>query len=216
MSISEKLRYFEFFEDFTNEELEQLTMFMDESNHEKEDIIINENKEATTVFFILKGRVKIFKMLSGASNFLTILEKNDIFGEVSFVDKKLRTASAVAIEDTHTASMNLEHFNVISKQNPQLGIKFIKSLMKELTRKFRAVNDGLDIKSSDYTIHELIESGQKIKVSTTFETEYIGKILYADKSQAIPMLKIDSNDQVILIPFNQVKAIILPSKYGHF
>lgn len=216
MSINERLESFPFFEDFTRDELSQLATFMEDKEFKNGEIIIDEVHSSTSMFFILKGRVKIFRMLTKASNFITILEPTDLFGDVSFVDQQTRSASASACEDVRLAEFSLEHFDVISRQQPQLGIKFLMRLAREITRKFRAVDSGVDVKSSDQTINDLIVSGQEIRISTTSGVDYHCKITYADKSQALPMLKIDVKGQMILVPFNQVKTITLPNKYGKF
>jgi len=179
------------------------------------EVIFNEQSPTTAVYFILHGRVTIYRSLMGYSNFITILEKNDIFGEVAFVDQQTRSAAANALDDTQVAKFNYDHFDIIQKQSPVIGMKLLKALMKELTQKFRAVNAGIDLKSSEQTISELISSKQKVKISTE-NTEYICAIMYADKTGVNPFVKIDLNGQTILIPFSQIRSIALPNKYGKF
>ncbi len=215
MAMFEKLRDNPFFAGFAEEELRVLADFTEEQNFKEGEIIFNEQSPTTAVYFILHGRVTIYRSLMGCSNFITILEKNDIFGEVAFVDQQARSAAANALDDTQVAKFNYDHFDVIQKQNPVIGMKLLKALMKELTQKFRAVNAGIDLKSSEQTISELISSKQKVKISTE-NTEYICAIMYADKTGVNPFVKIDLNGQTILIPFSQIRSIALPNKYGKF
>ncbi len=215
MTMMQNLRDNPFFNDFTDDELHVLSNFTEEQNFHEGETILTEQSPTTAVYFILHGRVTIFRSLMGCSNFLTILEKNDIFGEVAFADQQARSAAANALDDTAVARFNYDHFDVIQKQNPVIGMKLLRSLMRELTQKFRAVNSGIDLKSSEQTISELISTKQKVKI-TTENAEYICAIMYADKSGVNPFVKIDLTGQTILIPFSQIRSIALPNKYGKF
>lgn len=215
MSLTDKLRDNPLFSEFNAEELAGLADLTAEVEYKAGDVIFDEKSPTTAVYFILNGRVNIFKMLHGVSNFLTILEKNDVFGEVSFADHQERSASASALDDAQIAKFAYEHFDVIQQQHPVIGMKLLKALMKELTRKFRAVNAGLDVKSSEQTLYDLITTKQKVKISTN-ETDYICAIMYSDKSGPNPFIKIDLAGQTVLIPFHQIKSISLPNKYGKF
>ncbi len=215
MSLFQSLRDNPFFNDFTDDEMRILADFAEEQSYKEGEVIFSEQSPTTAVFFIVHGRVTIFRSLMGCSNFLTILEKNDIFGEVAFVDQQARSAAANALDDTSVAKFNYDHFDIIQKQSPVIGMKLLKALMRELTQKFRAVNAGIDLKSSEQTISELISSKQKVKISTE-NAEYICAIMYADKSGVNPFVKIDLTGQTILIPFSQIRSIALPNKYGKF
>ncbi|KAF1081770.1 MAG: hypothetical protein GQF41_2110 [Candidatus Rifleibacterium amylolyticum] len=215
MSISDKLRENQLFSEFTGDELELLATFMEEASFDEGQPIFSEQSPTTAVYFILSGRVTIYRALVGASNFITILEKNDIFGEIAFVDQQYRSASANALDATTVAMFEYSHFDIIQNQSPLLGIKLLKAIIREITRKFRAVNSNIDLKSSEQTINDLIIGRQKVKI-TTDSAEYICIIMYADKSGTNPLVKIDLSGQTILIPFSQIRTICLPNKYGKF
>jgi CRP-like cAMP-binding protein len=215
MGLEMRLRDVPHFVEFSDDELKVLADLMEEVEYQPNEVIFNEKSPTTAVYFILGGRINIYKMLFGSSNFLTILERNDLFGEVAFSDQKDRSASACALDETAVAKFAYEHFDVIQKQNPEIGMKLLRALMKELTRKFRAVNSGLDVKSSEQTIVDLITTKQQVKISTQ-DVEYICSIMYADKSGTNPFVKIDLKGQIVMIPFHQVKSITLPNKYGKF
>ena len=215
MSIAEKLRDNPLFSEFTGDDLELLSTFMEEVDYPEGDPIFSEQSPTNSVYFILSGRVTIYRALVGASNFITILEKNDIFGEIAFVDQQYRSASANALDATTVAKFEYSHFDIIQNQSPALGIKLLKAIIREITRKFRAVNSNIDLKSSEQTINDLIVGRQKVRI-TTESAEYICVIMYADKSGVNPLVKIDLNGQTILIPFSQIRTISLPNKYGKF
>lgn len=215
MAVYEKFRDNPFFRDFSEDELKILADFTEEQSYIEGETIFNEASPTTAVYFILHGRVSIYRALMGHSNFLTILEKNDIFGEVAFADQQARTASASALDDVLVAKFAYEHFDVIQNQSPVIGMKLLKAILREVTQKFRAVNAGIDLKSSEQTISELISTKQRVKI-TTENAEYICAIMYADKTGANPFVKIDLTGQTILIPFSQIRSIALPNRFGKF
>jgi len=215
MNLAGRLRENPLFNEFSNDDLELMTTFMEEVSFGEGEPIFSEQSPTTAVYFILSGRVTIYRALVGASNFITILEKNDVFGEIAFVDQQYRSASANALDATTLAKFEYSHFDVIQNQSPALGIKLLKAIVREITRKFRAANSNIDLKSSEQTINDLIVGRQKVRI-TTETAEYICVIMYADKSGVNPLVKIDLSGQTILIPFTQIRTIALPNKYGKF
>ncbi len=216
MVWKEKLKDFNIFKDFSIEELEVLSQHIEEKEYEDGEVVIDEKIPSTALYLILAGRVKIFKSEGEKISVLTILDENDIFGEVAFVDKLERSASAKTLGKTAIGRFSFEEFEKIAEENPKFCIKVLMQLMKELTRKFRSVNEGLDVKSFEQTLEDLISSGNLVKITTTGDVDYVCAVKYADRSASFPLIKVDVKGQTILIPFHQVKAIALPNKFGHF
>ncbi len=217
MSLQEQLGQNRIFEGFSQDDLGMLASLMEEMKYQDGELILSETAEpSSNIFFILSGKVQIFKHVSGIINILTVLDKNDIFGEVAFVDRKMRSASAKALGPVTLALLRYEHFNIIKKQAPALGMDFLMCLMGELTRKFRAVNEGLDIKSPEYAMQELVSSSQQVMVTTKGGGEYTCTIVSADRSPHNPFMKLDVKGQTILLPLHEVKSIIFPNRYGKF
>ncbi|MFZ2959551.1 MAG: cyclic nucleotide-binding domain-containing protein [Candidatus Ozemobacteraceae bacterium] len=215
MALHELLHECSTFSEFSMDDLKILATFMEEVNIKHSELIFDEQSPSNAVYIILSGRVSIYKMFHGMANFLTILEKNDIFGEVAFVDNKTRSASAKTLDDCRLAKFGYSHFDIIRKQAPEIGMKFTLVLMKELSRKFRAINSGIDLKSLEHTLNEIIISRQEVKLNTP-EVEYYCHITYFDRGVSNPFMKIDVKGQIFLIPFSQIRSIVLPNSYGKF
>lgn len=216
MLTGQRLAQFSFLP-FPEEKLNMLASLMEIEEFKDKDVILSEENQTFSLYLILKGKVQIYKANSGFLSILSILEQNDLFGEVAFVDHKCRSACAAAIGKVTVAVFKADHFDIIKKQDPSLGMDFLFHLMRELTRKFRAVNEGLDIKSPEHTIQELITSGNQIMLTTKTGLDYYCTIKAADRTnQQIPFLKIEVKDQILLIPFHEIKAIVFPNKYGKF
>lgn len=61
------------------------------------DLIFKEGSSGDWIYAIISGRVEIFKQIGGKKVVIDVLEPGDIIGEVSFIDKKVRSASAKAL-----------------------------------------------------------------------------------------------------------------------
>ena len=67
----------------------------------KGEQIIKEGDYGSSIYKIVSGRVRIFKCFGKDKTTLAILDRGDIFGEMTFFNLGLepRSASAVAMED---------------------------------------------------------------------------------------------------------------------
>jgi len=63
------------------------------------EIIFQEGSSGDWIYTILSGKVEIYKVIGGKKVVVDILQPGDIFGEVSFVDRRPRSASAKAVEE---------------------------------------------------------------------------------------------------------------------
>jgi CRP-like cAMP-binding protein len=91
-------------------------------------IICCEHEPGNELYIIQKGKVKITKMIDNKEVLLAVLKEGDIFGEMSLLENKPRSASAIAYEETMVMAVNKENFkNMISTQ-PQVVTKLISLL----------------------------------------------------------------------------------------
>lgn len=90
--------------------------------------ILREGDLGETAFVILKGRVQI---RSGGRDLAT-LGPGDTLGEMSMVDDKPRSATAVALEDTRLAEIHRDDFFEALQTDPQATISILTSLFERL------------------------------------------------------------------------------------
>lgn len=60
-------------------------------------VIIKEGGYGVGTYVILSGQVEIFRKIGGGKVRIALLEKGDYFGEMSFLDRQPRSASAMAV-----------------------------------------------------------------------------------------------------------------------
>ena len=82
--------------------------------------IINEGDTGDSLFFIRKGSAKVVAHILGKEFVLTTLGNGDIFGEVTFLTGRPRTASVVAEADNEVLEFNRELIEEAISKNPEV------------------------------------------------------------------------------------------------
>ncbi|MFN8672266.1 MAG: Crp/Fnr family transcriptional regulator [Candidatus Sericytochromatia bacterium] len=121
------------FSNMDKSEIEQITKICVERSFEKGKTIFYEQDQGTSFYLILSGQVKIVMMSNdGREHTLGVLKQKDFFGEVSMLDGQPRSATAIALSDVKTVTINRDDFHRILKANPEMVIKIMYVLCKRL------------------------------------------------------------------------------------
>ena len=96
----------------------------------KDTMIFTETMPGRQLYIIQKGQVKITKIMNDNEVLLAVLKAGDIFGEMSLLENKPRSASAIAFEDAVLLAVNRENFHTMVQSQPQI-ISRITTLMSE-------------------------------------------------------------------------------------
>ena len=94
--------------------------------------IIHEGTTGSNAYLILSGSVEVFKKVGDEKLVLSRLVKGNIFGEMSLVDDKPRSATIVALEETEVRIVSREHFEVMLEQNPRAVIPLLKQVFQRV------------------------------------------------------------------------------------
>ncbi len=98
-------------------------------------VVFQEGDRGEELFIIIEGEVEIRKSTyTTASKTLITLHKGDIFGEMSLIDKKARSATAVAVAPTKLLVMNENLFEIVIERNPDFAKKMIRILSERIRR----------------------------------------------------------------------------------
>ena len=114
----------------------QKAVYLDEDTAEftrtypKDTIIFTETMPGKQLYIIQKGQVKIAKVMNDNEVLLAVLKQGDIFGEMSLLEDKPRSASAIAFDDAILLAVNRANFQTMVASQPQI-ISKITTLMSE-------------------------------------------------------------------------------------
>jgi len=136
------LREISIFSSLTEDTLLQIDKVCKKKNYNKGEIILFEHDEGNTLFFIVKGEVKISRESDdGREVILSLLHDSDVFGEMSLLDGMPRSANVTAMEDTELYMIKRENFLELLNNHPNVSI----DLLEEITHRLR--DAGMRIKS---------------------------------------------------------------------
>ena len=86
----------------------------------KDTMIFAETMPGRELYIIQKGSIKITKIVNDNEVLLAVLKPGDIFGEMSLIENKPRSASAIAFEDSVLLAVNKENFERMVQTQPQI------------------------------------------------------------------------------------------------
>lgn len=110
----------------------------------KDQIIFKEGDASNTAYLIKIGCVNIFKVIDNKRVVLSNLKAGQIFGEMSAVSEKFRTASAMAAEYTDLIVIDQQAVDEYMKKSPVI----IQSLVRSLINRLKATNEMISIEPS--------------------------------------------------------------------
>lgn len=103
--------------------------------------LFREGEVGDSVYFIMSGKVKVYKTLNdGRLEELAILKDGEIVGEMAVLDDRPRSATVTALEPTEVMIVKKENFLSRMEQQPKLAINFLKLLaerIEQMNDKFR-------------------------------------------------------------------------------
>ena len=108
---------------------------MKKKNYKKYDFIFNEGTYGDSAYMIDFGKVGIISLTNqnDKRKLIATLKKDDIFGEMGLIDNKVRTATAIALEETQVTVISKKTFDYLLEHDPLA----LRPLLKVLSHRLR-------------------------------------------------------------------------------
>lgn len=127
------LREMEVFRGLRESELVALLSDLHLREYTRDEIIFRQGDESRQVYFVLKGKVRVFKISpSGSETSIDIFSGNDVLGELAALDNRPRSATAKAITSVSLLTMAQEHFLRHLQAMPGLALGLARVLAQKL------------------------------------------------------------------------------------
>ena len=137
------LRNVSLFESLNQKELESLSDVTFTRTFSKDNVIILAEEEGDTLFILKKGQVKVSIVSEdGREVILSLLGSGSVFGELSLLDGKPRSANVVAIEETDLLMLRRTDFIQLIYKTPQIATALLAELATRLRKTDRQI-EGL-------------------------------------------------------------------------
>ncbi len=144
----------------------------------KGTILFKEGDTGDDMYIVNTGKVKIYKEVSGVEKVLAMLGASDFFGEMSLLNKKPRSASAMVEESSKILVINNNTFDTMIRNNGEIAIRIIRVLAKRLEDADTQITN-LMIKDAGQrvvvTLLKLGESGTRAENGTLIRAD-IGRL----------------------------------------
>jgi CRP/FNR family transcriptional regulator, cyclic AMP receptor protein len=96
------------------------------------EVLFKEGDAGKEMFVIQSGKVKLTRVIRGQDKLLAELGAGEFFGEMSIINDKPRTATAVVLEDAQLLALDPKTFEAMIKANTEIAVRMIKKLAKRL------------------------------------------------------------------------------------
>ena len=106
------------------------------------ETVIREGEAGDCLFVIDEGRVRTEKR-TPAGDLWTVRfhEKGGVFGELSLLDRVLRSATVVAETDCTLLAIDRDRFHAFGDRHPRAGLLVTRRLAERLASRLRKAND---------------------------------------------------------------------------
>jgi len=155
-----ELKSFKIFRGLSEPALAKISKIVEEKRFSKGDIIFEEDTDSDALYLIEKGKIEIFKRLSGdGTKTLAILTEGSQFGEMSLFEDKTRMAAARAIIDTVLFSIKKKEFLSVASSDADTNIKILTAIMYATLNRLSTANTQL---ATLYDIGKIIVASKNL------------------------------------------------------
>ena len=121
------------FSHLLDEELELVERITKIKKYQKNTIIFFEGEHGDELYFVKKGKVKIYKLAEdGNEKILHFLKEGDIFAEILLFGGGEYPATAQVIEDSEVGIIENKSLEELLKENGEITLKLLKIMAQRL------------------------------------------------------------------------------------
>ena len=168
------LRRVPLFEVLKDDDLEAVARVTITRSYDKDQVIILAEEEGDALFIIADGQVKVSIVSEdGREVILSLLGEGAVFGELSLLDGKPRSANVVATQDTELYMVRRADFLQLIYTVPQIAVGLLAELAARLRKTDRKI-EGLALLDVTSRISETLlqladEQGSETKFGVSLE-----------------------------------------------
>ena len=130
-----------FLSDLTDGELALIATVTKKETFKHGQTIFKTSDPGEALYIIRSGEVKACMAATDGELFtLTILREGDIFGAMSFIDAKPRSATIIAISDVDTYVIDRSDAEKIANDNPRILYKLMRNIIRTVHDVVHAMN----------------------------------------------------------------------------
>lgn len=95
-------------------------------------VLFREGEPGKEMYVVQSGKVRLTRTIRGQEKTLADLPAGEFFGEMSIINEKPRTATAVVVEDAQLLVLDPRTFEAMIKANTEIAVRMIKKMAARL------------------------------------------------------------------------------------
>jgi len=137
-----ELREMDIFKGRKEETLVALEACMEQRSYKAGEKIFARKDVGDELYLIRRGTVRIMLPVhfGKQAHHLATFGRGDFFGEMSFLDREVRSADAIAFTDTELYVLSRERFDALAMEHKKLAIQLLQGLARALAHRLRHTN----------------------------------------------------------------------------
>jgi CRP/FNR family cyclic AMP-dependent transcriptional regulator len=118
-------------------DLNKVSKLLHLRSYKKDEFIFREKEPGESMYIIKSGKVIINKIVKEKETILSTLDEGSFFGEVSLVDEDVRSANAIATEDSELLGFFRADLMNLIDRNPRLACFILYKLSTVIGKRLR-------------------------------------------------------------------------------
>ncbi len=128
------------FQELSPANLKAISKLMHNRIYQTNEMIFHQGDPGSGLYIIISGQVVIKQEEEKKSWVLAKLYSGDFFGELALLDDEMRSATAIAIEETEVIVIFKHVLDTFIQNNPKEGIKILKGISRIIAIRLRNLN----------------------------------------------------------------------------
>jgi len=127
------------------DEVGELCPYLEFREWRKGEVLMNDGEQGDFMGFVMDGKLAVKKetKFPGRFTLIAILDQGAMVGEISAVDRGLRTATVAAMEDSRLLVLSCDSLERMENEKPALAFKILKRIIHVLSLRQRRAYDRL-------------------------------------------------------------------------
>ena len=126
--------------DFTPDQVERLRDWLEPASWPSGQVVFRTGDPGSSLYLVTKGRASVHLRHEDGDIRLVTFAPGAVFGELALLDRGPRSATITADEDLKALGLSERAFAVLCQQQPDLAIKLLTALGRELSVRIRYAN----------------------------------------------------------------------------
>lgn len=117
---------------------------------DKGEYLFHQNDTTQELFIVKKGSIRIFKIVNKTEIDLDTVGPGAVIGEIALIDRGVRSASGIAVEDSEVIAITATEFDGVFTKMPEWFKKIALILVQRLREVDSKINKSLDCDRTDH------------------------------------------------------------------